>query len=254
MEIKVNLIGNSTITVVIDDVVKFGMDPALDVKGSSLGFGIYRKKNPVYNADTFRNVDFWLLTHAHLDHIDIPGVAVVQQNIPIIAAPSCGKTLKKLKVQNKVEYIDWNEEASFEKDGYYFTIRAIPAYHGYGKLVVKLMTRVNGYLITIQKGRDKKTIYVTSDTIYNRKVESALSGVKADILIANLGEAKAPLPVTRKPITMDVHSLQRFEQLVKARYVVPLHIDDYSHFKTKQADVQKHYELLEEGTEKVFTV
>lgn len=253
MKVKMNLIGNATFTISVDETVTFAMDPALDVKGSSLGFGIYRKKEPVYNETTFDNIDFWLLTHAHLDHIDVPGVKVIERHVPIIAAPSCKKTLNKLGVSNHVEYIDWNEQTTFEKDGHVFEITAIPAYHGYGKLVVKLMTRVNGYMIRIRKGNETKVIYVTSDTVYNQKVVDVLkrSG-HVDMLIANLGEAKAPLPVTRKPITMDLQSLKQFAELTEAKYVIPLHIDDYSHFSTKRSEVERVYEVPNDGETKEF--
>lgn len=247
MKVSIELVGNSTITINVDNVIKFGMDPALDVKGSSLGFGIYRKKNPVYNERTFQDLDFWLLTHAHADHIDVKGVNVIDKKLPIISAPSCKKTLEKFGVQNKVEYVNWNEVTLFEKENYQMIVKAIPAYHGYGSLVVKLMTRVNGYVITIKKGDEDKTIYITSDTVYNSKVVSALQDVHADILIANLGEAKAPLPVTRKPITMDLVSLQKFAHLTRAKHIIPLHIDDYSHFKTKCSDVEKLYPIIAAG-------
>lgn len=255
MKVAVNLVGNATITVTIDDKVKFAMDPALDVKGSSLGFGIYRKKDPVYDAATFKNVDFWLMTHAHLDHIDKQGIDVVSKETPIVAAPSCKKTLQKFRVENSVKYIDWNERTVFEKEGYILDILAIPAYHGYGKLVVKLMTRVNGYVIRIKKGNEEKIMYITSDTVYNQQVVKALSDVESvDILIANLGEAKAPLPVTRKPITMDLQSLQKFEQLTTAKNVIPLHMDDYSHFSTNVEEVGKRYPLLKDGEVKVYNI
>lgn len=255
MEIAMNLVGNATFTITIDNTVKFAIDPALDVEGSPLGFGIYRKKGPVYNENTFEDIDFWLLTHAHLDHIDAPGVKVIEENTPIIAAPSCQKTLQKFNINNNhVEYLDWQEQIRFEKGDYTVDIIAIPAYHGYGKLVVKLMTRVNGYVLRIKKGSNEKVMYITSDTVYNQQVVAALKGVQADILIANLGEAKAPLPVTRKPITMDLQSLQQFAQLTKAKFVLPLHIDDYSHFQTNKKQVEAVYPTLDNGKIKVFYI
>lgn len=252
MEIAVNVIGNSTVTVTVDKTIKFGVDPALGKEGSSLGFGIYRKKNPIYDATTFQNLDFWLLTHAHEDHLDRAGSGVIEAHTPIISALSCKKAVAKLNIQNDVEYIDWNQTTTFEKEGYVLTIRAIPAYHGHGPLVVKLMTRVNGYIVTVAKDEERSTLYFTSDTVYNQKVVSALQGVEVDILIANLGEAKAPLPVTTKPITMGVSELQKFQKLTKAEHVVPLHIDDYSHFQTKREAVLRVYPILEDGETKIF--
>lgn len=254
MEIAVKVIGNSTITITVDQCIKFGMDPALEKKGSSLGFGIYRRKSPVYDMQTFQNLDFWLLTHPHGDHLDKAGAEVIEKKTPIISALSCRKALQKFGVQNNVKYLDWNQTTIFKKDGYYLTIRAVPAYHGYGPLIVKLMTRVNGYIVTIKKAAEVKTMYFTSDTVYNQHVVAALKGVKVDVLVANLGEAKAPLPVTRKPITMDLKSLQKFEQLTKAEYVIPLHIDDYSHFQTRREVVARYYQLIADGEVKTRTV
>lgn len=253
MKVAVNLIGNATFTVQIDEVIRFALDPALAPKGSGLGFGIYRKKAPVYTTKTFEKLDFWLLTHAHLDHIDTEGAAMIESNTPIFAAPSCKKAIQQFGLQQEISYLDWNENAVYEKAGYKIEITAIPAYHGYGKLVVKLMTRVNGYMIRISKENESKQIYITSDTVYNQHVAQSLQKHgEIDMMIANLGEAKAPLPVTRKPITMDVRSLQKFAGLTKAKHVIPMHMDDYSHFSTKRSEVQKHFELLEDGETKYY--
>lgn len=250
MKLIMEHVGNSTYVLQCGEL-KIAIDPALAPKGSGLGFGIFRATEPKYKEDTFQNIDIWLLTHPHLDHLDEEGIGVISKDSLKISAPSNKKILLKNKVNNVV-YLDWNETTTYKKDLYTIRVTAIPAYHGQGSLIVKMMGKVNGYWLEIEKQGKIKSIYITSDTIYNTSVVHALQKYnEVDLLIACLGEAKAPLPVTRKPITMDNAMLSKFQKLLKPKYTVGIHIDDYTHFRTRRNEISqsvltpKNGEILE---------
>lgn len=255
MKLKIDYVGNATHTLHIDEAIKIGLDPTLAPKGSSLGFGIIRLIDPQLNAGVFENVDLWLITHPHLDHIDDQGLAYIKKEASVVASSNSKKILNKAGIQ--AQYLSHHETYTFEKSGYKIKITAIPAYHGHGGFVIKLMGIVNGYYLEIQKDNEVKTVYIPSDTVYHQKLLEHLKThniQNVDLLIANLGAAKAPLPVTRYPITMDLAELQKLAQTVSAKHVLPIHIDDYSHFRTTKEEVSKVYEVLHSGDSKEWLV
>ena len=255
MELKINYVGNASHNLEIDQIIKIAVDPALADEGSSLGFGITRCLAPKLKAGVFDNVDLWLLTHSHLDHLDAEGLNYIKQGGKVIAAKSCQKILTKSAIQ--AEYLAHHTSYIFEKAAYKIKITALPAYHGHGFFILMLMGLVNGYYLEIQKDNEIKTVYLPSDTVYNAKLDGDLKQHNinnVDLLIANLGAAKAPLPASRYPITMDLAELQRLAKTVSAKHVLPVHIDDYSHFRTTKAEVSKVYEVLHPGDCKEWLV
>lgn len=255
MKIEFNQIGNSTGVITVNEELKFALDPALASKGSDLGFGITRLTDPIYAKNTFDNIDFWLLTHAHLDHLDQSGADKIENNTPIFSTSKGNKALQKLKACSNVTVMNWNQTTSFETRGYQILIKAIPAYHGFGKLVVKLMEEVNGYVISISKNNETKTLLFASDTVINNKYLKEIESLpKIDLLIANLGEAKAPLPVTRKPITMGVEGIKTLTKIIKPSVTIPVHIDDYSHFRTKRSEIDALFPTLKNGESQTFEI
>jgi L-ascorbate metabolism protein UlaG (beta-lactamase superfamily) len=241
MKLKFYQVGNSTYTLSIDDTVKIGLDPALEGAGTSLGFGITRKTEPVYTNETFNNVDFWLITHLHGDHIDDLGMSKMEKKLPIITHTNYVKKFKKNNFTSVIG-LAWQEVTEIKVQDYIIQIKAIPAYHGHSKLVVGLMKKVNGYMIKIMHKSESKLIYIGSDTVFNELVKNALGKMdNIDLFIATAGEAKAPLPVTKKPITMTIQEVEEFSNWLNAKKTIISHIDDYSHFRSKREDIKAEF-------------
>ncbi len=254
MKLNVNLIGNATFTLTINEDIKFAIDPALAMKGSGLGFNIFRKTDPIYSDSTFSNIDFWLITHAHLDHVDEYGLKYLNKNNNVISSPSAKSYFNKKNMTN-INYIDWNEKYIFTKDGYEIEIIAIPAYHGFNPIILKLMGKVNGYILKIKKDNEIKKIYITSDTVINRKLINDLKQFNdIDLLIANVGEAKSPVPITSKPITMNIDMLKSLASSTNAKNVLPIHIDDYTHFRTNRTELKKIFNIINNGESIIYNV
>ncbi len=70
MKIEMNYVGIAKFTLKIDKKFKIGIDPSLlpskDVEK--------RLIDPAYEKNTFENINLWLLTHSHWDHIDKMGI------------------------------------------------------------------------------------------------------------------------------------------------------------------------------------
>lgn len=252
MELNFNLVGSATWVMEIDNKFKIGCDPALAKAGTKYiykGLKTSRVKAPVYDNHTFDNVKLWVVTHGHFDHIDKEGLQVIENSSKVVSHKNAAKLLNK-KENIATTYLNWHEKKSFIINGYIIEIEAIPAIHGMNLLAKVLMGDVNGYLITIDKGIERKTIYVTSDAVYSEDIVKALEGRKVDILIANLGQAKSRM--IGGPFTMNIDMLNKFIIALSPKVVLPIHTNDFAHFETTKADldrvIKKHsVAILENG-------
>jgi len=145
----------------------------------------------------------------------------------------------------EITSLNWNEIDEFDVDGYHIKITSIPAMHGMNWFARFLMGDVSGYLIEIKKDSEIKNIYATSDTVYNKDIISALNNKKIDLMIANQGNIKPKMP--GGPFTMNVSMLDAFIKDLNPSVVLPIHIDDYSHFGSKKEDFSERFRVLKNG-------
>lgn len=237
MNISFFYVGGACFILNIDSTIQVAVDPALAPKGSIVQFKSFeteRMKEPFFDTETFKNIDLWLITHAHKDHLDEEGIKNIDSNSLVItnldAIPLLGD-------QSNKKVMKWNQEFVVNLKGYEITIKAIPAYHGSNYIMRKLVGRVNGYLLKVKKGLSKKVIYITSDTVFHQDVIRNIV-TSPDILIANLGEV-----MPQKfggPLTMSVSMLNSFVEVLNPRLIIPIHIDDFSHYTTSIQNVIEH--------------
>jgi L-ascorbate metabolism protein UlaG (beta-lactamase superfamily) len=247
MEMQFTLVGNSTWVLDIDAKVRIGCDPALAPAGTVSffkGMKIRRVRGPEFTDESFRNVGIWLLSHNHFDHLDKEGIGVMEKGSRVFSIPHC-RSLLKGREDLQVSYMNWNDEETVSAEGYDIRIKAVPAFHGRGFMGVLVGGRVNGYVLTVSKDGESKTVYVSSDSIYSDEIRAALAGRAVDLMIANMGKVSSKLP--GGPYTMDLPLLERFEKELKPRTVLPIHIDDYSHFETTRDEFEGRLKVLENG-------
>ena len=78
-------------------------------------------------------------------------------------------------------------------------------------------------------------IYFTGDTIfYSNLIKSVPKNI--DAIFANLGAVKSGS--FGGPFTMDLKMLNRMNNLLQPKRIYPIHIDDYSHYKTTKKEVE----------------
>lgn len=247
MNIDFNFIGCACFTLEIDGKLKIGCDPALAPKGtdySSGNFQSIKQKDPVYSKKTFKNIDLWVLTHAHFDHLDEKGVSVIEKGANVISSEKCRELLEE-RDDLKISFIDWYEVQKISIDKYCVEIAAVPALHGGNAIIRKAMGKVNGYILKISNDIETKTIYITGDTVYRRKVIKLPREHGIDILIAFTGAAKVGMP--GDPITLDIPSLNKMIKCLKPKKTVAVHIDDFTHFSISREQLKGIAYLAENG-------
>lgn len=254
MKINIELITNASLVINIDNQIKLATDPTLAPKGTSIGFGIKSKYDPVYNENTFKNIDMWLLTHNHKDHLDNQGLAVIPQDGLIVAPKAMNKFLTKHSFNN-FNQLTWNEAYILNIADYQIKVTAIAAFHGHNKLAINLMGKVNGYLIEITKGEISKTIYLTADTVYSEKYKEVIKEIgKIDLLVLTLGGATPPLPISKKKITFTIEEGQQVIKLIKPQNCLAVHIDEYEHFTTTRKAAMQIADVINNGQQITYDI
>jgi len=229
-DITFKWIGAATWVLTIDDL-KIGCDPVLCKKGTVQDHRYFRAKRrtaPKFEPEDFEGIDFWLLTHAHEDHIDVHGLGVMEPDTKIYANPNLKKWLRLIYATN-TEYIKAGMKRHFIKNGMRVTIEAIPCVHASNFLAAQLAGSVNGYWLTIEKGESMVQLYITGDTIDHKKVRKAIKGRKVDILIPNIGAGG--LDKFGGPYTFTASQLMAFSQIIEPSIILPVHHKTFSIYK-----------------------
>lgn len=228
----------------IDNQFYIGIDPDLSPKGTSVQFKgfVSEKQIHVYNDKSLLSkVDVWLITHGHKDHLDDVGRGYLK-----------GKTVisPKKKILNGVPCLNnsvlrWGEEQAFQVADNCITIKALPAYHASNYIMRKIIGKVNGYQLTITSSSETKVIYFTGDTVlYPDLTKNVPKNI--DAIFANLGAVKSGS--FGGPFTMDLKMLTQMKNLLQPKRIYPIHIDDYSHYKTTKKEVEvAGYKVLAVG-------
>lgn len=248
MKLNLEIIGGPTWILTVDNSLKIGCDPALAPEGTRYaykGLSTSRVKPAVYNDASFTNVSLWLITHDHFDHIDKAGVEKIEQGASVISRVECAKHFKK-RDDLALSYLEWEQQKRIHFGEYAVEVRALAAYHGTNFFSRFLMGKVSGYLLTISKGAEKKTIYVTSDTVYSEDIVQSLENVNVDYIIANMGNIMPRM--FGGPFIMNTDMLLRFEERLMPQKTIPIHIDDYSHFNSTPEEVGQRFDVPASGT------
>lgn len=230
MDIVFSWIGGATF-VIETEGLRIACDPALAPGGSVADFFWFksvRLNNPVYDDKTFNNIDIWLLTHPHLDHLDEMGLAVISAESIKIGTKDVARHFAKKNGQD-IEILKWNESRTFTVGHITIEVTALPALHGINPLSAFFAGRVNGYLLKINSGTTEFIAYITGDTVYKKHIFKHLRFPKIDLLVPNMGAAKKGSWIMN--LTLDAAMLARLIARTNPGLVIPVHFETYSHYK-----------------------
>jgi len=235
MNIKLKPIGGATWILKIDDL-KIACDPVLAPKGTVQDYGWFKSKRleePVFEEEDFKDVDLWLLTHNHEDHLDNIGLSKIEKSSKIIIH----KNLTKKLPDYQVSVLNHGEKVNINIKEFRITIEAIPAIHGVIPISAFFAGGVNGYWLTITKETKSVQVYVSGDTVYKPKVVNAIKGRKADLFIPNMGGASKGTWLGT--LTMTTKMLNKFQKIIKPKITLPVHFGTFSHYNEPISETEK---------------
>ena len=200
-EPRVRFLGHSTLVVEIDGL-RILTDPALRDR-----IGPLIRQGPVPESDAYRDIDAVLISHLHLDHLDVPSLRRLDGRPTLIVPRGSEPLMRRSHLHNFVEMAP-GEAIAFGG----ITIRTTKAEHGGARPPAGPIAQAMGFLLE----GDRHSVYFAGDT--------DLFPEMADIP----GPDVALLPVsgwglTRGPGHLDPTEAARALTLVRPRLAIPIH-------------------------------
>lgn len=229
MEINFTWVGGATF-VIETGGLRIACDPSLAEEGTIADFFWFksvRLNNPVYDQNTFNNIDMWLLTHAHLDHLDKSGMAAIGSKSIKIGTKEVARCLVKNGLSG-VEILEWGELRKYSFGSVKVEVMAVPAIHGINPVSAFFAGKVNGYLLKIIRHDSEFTTYITGDTVYDQRIFKKVHFPKIDLMIPNMGAAQKGSWIMN--LTLDAKMLRRLIAKMNPDIVIPVHFEAYSHY------------------------
>ena len=244
MEILFNWIGGATFILSIGDL-NIAIDPVLCEKGKVqdyFWFKSERIEQPIYSETDFDNIDLWLITHNHEDHLDSEGLSKISNLTKIICNNNSSKVLRENR-KNNFTILNWKQTDILKIKDYKIEIEAIPAIHGVNPLSALLAGKVNGYYLTISNKNKKRRIYITGDTVYRNKIIKSLESKEIDLLIPNMGAAKQGSWIMT--LTLNSKMLKKMILGLNPKIVIPVHYGTFEYYKESVKTIKEiNYERI----------
>ncbi len=237
MDYRLKWIGGATVIITIGQL-KIAVDPVLCPKGTIqdyFWFKSARLEDPIFASSDFEDIDLWLITHDHEDHLDDIGISYISKTSKIISNPNGSKKLLKNNLNN-IRMLRWGQSTTSQIKEYRIEVEAIPAIHGINPLSAILAGRGNGYYLKIWKADQELYIYITGDMVYKKKTIKALQGKKVDLLIANMGAAQQGSWIMT--LTLNAEMLKKMIGQLHPTTVIPVHFGTFEHYKEPVEEVK----------------
>ncbi len=230
MKITFHWVGGATFILQID-TLKIAVDPVLCQKGTIQNYFWFTSKrleDPVYQENDFQEIDLWLITHNHEDHLDTIGLSNIAPSAHIV---SNGNSVDKLQQINPkhLTVLPWNKVKSYQLKGFTISVESIPAIHGINPISALFAGKVNGYYITVSREDFSFTTYITGDTVFKQKVIKAMQNKPIDLLVPNMGAAKQGSWIMT--LTLNAKMLQKFIFELQPNLIIPVHYGTFEHYK-----------------------
>ncbi len=171
--------------------------------------GIQRYVPPALTLADLPPIDLIVLSHAHMDHFDIPTLRRLPRDIPMILARDTSEFIEGMGF-TKVQELDWGQSA--EVDG--VRIEAVPVKHWGRRYPWDRDRGYNGLLLTKQK----RSVLFGGDTAYTEQLPAALNHRAVDVALLPIGGYNPYIANHASP-----EQAWDLVHEIEARYLIPMH-------------------------------
>ncbi|HYI96392.1 MAG TPA: MBL fold metallo-hydrolase [Bryobacteraceae bacterium] len=224
-------LGHSTVLLKVDGFTII-TDPVFSTRaGLHLGpvtLGVKRLTAPALALANLPKIDLVLLSHAHMDHFDLPSLRRLEQRVTTVVTASRTGDLLRVGQYAGVHEIGWGQEQRVGPA----TIRGLEVNHWGARLRTDTYRGYNGYLIQIGHYR----ILFAGDTADTTKLTKAAGSKHIDMAIIPIG---AYNPWVRFHCTPE--QAWRISQEARAELFFPVH---HSTFQLSREPVTEPLERL----------
>jgi len=227
-KLKVTFIGHATALIEIGEL-RIITDPVFSDRIST----VKRHALPGLKLDELPDLTAILVSHAHYDHFDLPTLAKMDKDIPIVLPPGLKRLARSLKERKFIELKYWNS-CNLESA----KITAVPAKHYGGRWMVDSLYRpANGYII--ESGGF--TIYFPGDTARRNDFEKIGKEFNIDLALLPIG-AYRPAFIMKKAHIGPADAVEVFE-ILNAKMMIPIH---WGTFKLSLEPLDEPVKVLKE--------
>lgn len=159
-------VGHTTVLIEVDGA-RILTDPLLRLR-----VGARARHSPLPPASVYRDLDAVVISQAHLDHLDVPSLRLVDKDAPVLARRATKRLIKRLGFADVTEM-----EAGESRDIGRLRLTATPAVHGITRHPMAAPGNTLGCLV---EGR--LTAYFAGDT----GLFDEMAGLAADLDLALL--------------------------------------------------------------------
>ncbi len=236
---KVGITHISTACILIEiNGFKILTDPALDAAGKYYhhGFGAISKKlvDPTFDIEDLLDIDLILLSHHHhKDNLDHKGREILGAAKMIISTKSAAKAIKGIEGLG-----DWESIPVQTAKISNLRITAVPAQHRPWWLPGFFEGEVTGFVISYEE-QDRGVIYISGDTVLFDGLQEITERFDVDIAIFHLGKVQFRYLTFLGKYTMDASDLIKAVQFFRPNTVIPIHYQEWSHFKERDHQVRQ---------------
>jgi L-ascorbate metabolism protein UlaG (beta-lactamase superfamily) len=171
--------------------------------------GLRRFVPPALQMTDLPHLDLVLVSHAHMDHYDIPTLHQLRRDVPLIMARDTSEFVEDVGFSNLRE-LDWGQTA--EVDG--VRIEAVPVKHWGRRYPWDRDRGYNGLLFT----KHKRSILFAGDTAYSDQLIAALKGRRPDVALLPIGGYNPYIYTHASP----EQAWDMFHEM-QARFLIPIH-------------------------------
>jgi L-ascorbate metabolism protein UlaG (beta-lactamase superfamily) len=175
-------LGHSTVLIKIDGTTIL-TDPVFsDRAGLNLGpvtLGLKRLTAPALEFSELPKIDLILLSHAHMDHLDVPSLRALESRRTAVITASQTSDLVRVNRYRSVEEVAWGQRARAGTA----EVRAFQVNHWGARMRTDTYRGYNGYLI--EAGRYR--VLFAGDTAITSAFETLKSSRAVDLAIMPIG-------------------------------------------------------------------
>jgi L-ascorbate metabolism protein UlaG (beta-lactamase superfamily) len=216
-------------------------DPALGSRvGISLGLGTAGPKRyiaPALGVKELPRIDLILLSHAHMDHMDLPTLNQLSPETPVITAKETSDLVASTRLKHITE-LGWKERTTVRCVKGDLLVEAIEVKHWGQRWPSERPRGYGGYVLH----REGKALLFAGDTAHTQVFAEARSRGPFEVAIMPIGAYR---PWIRNHCTPE----QAFEMAswVKAKYLLPVH---HKTFRLSDEPMNEPIERLQAAMER----
>jgi L-ascorbate metabolism protein UlaG (beta-lactamase superfamily) len=164
---------------------------------------------PALQLDALPPIDLVVISHGHMDHLDIPTLRRLPRDVPIILARDNTEFIEELGFTHHQE-LDWGQSAEVKG----VRIEALPVQHWGRRYPWDRERGYNGLLLA----KHRRSVLFGGDTALTSRLPAAVGGRKPDLVMLPIGAYNPYIHSHASP----EQAWEMFHAM-GARYLAPMH-------------------------------